>query len=243
MTKIRIDKLLVKKGFAPSRERANALIMTGNVLVNDEPVTKAGTNVSEESSIRLKGNDCPYVSRGGLKLEGALDKLQINVEGKTILDIGASTGGFTDLCLKRGATKSYAIDVGTNQLAYSLRIDSRVVSLEKTNARNLSPEMIPSLADLAVIDVSFISILKVLPNVIECLKKNGAILAMVKPQFEVGRKNVGKGGVVRDETLRNETIENVIKKAIELGLKFEGKSDSPIKGPKGNQETFIYLTR
>ncbi|MDJ0763691.1 MAG: TlyA family RNA methyltransferase [Myxococcota bacterium] len=241
--KQRIDRLLVDRNLASSRERARALVMSGNVLVDDVPVTKAGAMVPTDASVRLRGKEMPYVSRGGLKLEGALDDLNISVRGKVILDIGASTGGFTDVCLKRGATRVYAVDVGTNQLAYSLRSDARVVSLEQTNARYLSPDMLPSAADLAVIDVSFISLTKVLGPVSSCLRKNSDILAMVKPQFEAGRDKVGKGGVVRDPSVREAVVLGVIESATQIGLSYIGRANARIPGPKGNQEVFIHLKK
>ncbi len=241
MAKVRIDRLLVDKGLTPSRERARALIMSGAVLVDDVAVTKAGTPVDPDAVVRVKGNDCPYVSRGGLKLAGALDDLNINVSGLTVLDVGASTGGFTDVCLQRGAARVFAVDVGTNQLDYSLRRDPRVLSMEKTNARHLTPDMLPGAADLAVIDVSFISIVKLLPAVVTCLAAAGSVVAMVKPQFEVGRDKVGKGGVVRDPAVREEAVDQVVAAAAEMGLALAGKRDARIQGPKGNQETFVYL--
>jgi 23S rRNA (cytidine1920-2'-O)/16S rRNA (cytidine1409-2'-O)-methyltransferase len=243
MEKTRIDKLLVDLGLAASRERAGALIMAGKVLVNEVPVTKAGVTVAPDATIRLKGEDCPYVSRGGLKLEGALDDFCIKVTGLTVLDVGASTGGFTDVCLKRGAIRVFAVDVGTNQLAYSLRSDPRVLCLEQTHAKDLSLTILPSAADLAVIDVSFISILKILQPVIDCIKSDGQILAMVKPQFEAGREHVGKGGVVRDPKAREGAILSVIEGAVQLGLEFKGRADAKIQGPKGNQETFVYFRK
>ena len=243
MKKVRIDKLLVDLNLVPSRERGRALIMAGKVLVNETAVTKAGAPVDPEATIRIKGETCPYVSRGGLKLAGALDDLQISAEGRVILDIGASTGGFTDVCLQRGAAKSYAVDVGTNQLDYAIRSDPRVFSLEKTNARELVPDMLPGLADLAVIDVSFISIVKVLPNVLACLSPSAEVLAMVKPQFEAGKEHVGKGGVVRDPEVRKAAVDRVVDTAIELGLVELGRADARIKGPKGNQETFVHFKK
>jgi 23S rRNA (cytidine1920-2'-O)/16S rRNA (cytidine1409-2'-O)-methyltransferase len=217
--------------------------MAGKVLVDDTPVTKAGTPVPADAQIRLRGEECPFVSRGGIKLEGALDELSISVEAKTILDVGASTGGFTDVCLQRGATLSYAVDVGTNQLDYRLRVDERVVCLEQTNARYLTLEMLPGPADLAVIDVSFISVTKILGPVVPCLVPGGEILVMVKPQFEVGRDKVGKGGVVRDVQAREEAILKVIEWARDLGLEMLGRADAQIKGPRGNQEVFVHLKK
>jgi 23S rRNA (cytidine1920-2'-O)/16S rRNA (cytidine1409-2'-O)-methyltransferase len=243
MEKTRIDKLLVDLKLVPSRDRARALIMAGKVLVADVPVTKAGATVPVDAEIRLRGEDCPYVSRGGLKLEGALDDLAVDVTGLTILDVGASTGGFTDVCLQKGAPRVFAVDVGTNQLAYSLRTDDRVLCLEKTHAREMTPDMLPGPADLAVIDVSFISILKILKPVAACLTANGRVLAMVKPQFEAGRENVGKGGVVRDPLVREAAVQRVIDGAAGMGLRLLGRADAKIQGPKGNQETFIYLQK
>lgn len=243
MEKIRIDKLLVDLSLAHSRERARALIMAGKVLVNDTPVTKAGTLVPENASVRLRGEDCPYVSRGGLKLAGAIEDLGISVQGLTVLDIGASTGGFTDVCLKQGASRVFAVDVGTNQLAYSLRTDARVLCLEQTHAKDLTLSMLPRPADLAVIDVSFISILKIIVPVLDCLIPEGRVIAMVKPQFEAGREHVGKGGVVRDPAAREAAIRGVISGAKAEGLKFLGRADAKIQGPKGNQETFVYLQK
>jgi 23S rRNA (cytidine1920-2'-O)/16S rRNA (cytidine1409-2'-O)-methyltransferase len=243
LERIRIDKLLVERGLVSSRQRAQALIMAGKVLVDDTPVTKAGTAVPADAQIRLRGEDNPFVSRGGIKLEGALDELSIAVEAKTILDVGASTGGFTDVCLQRGAALSYAVDVGTNQLDYRLRVDERVVCLEQTNARYLTLEMLPGPADLAVIDVSFISVTKILGPVVQCLVPGGEILVMVKPQFEAGRDKVGKGGVVRDVQAREEAILKVIEWARDLGLEMLGRADAQIKGPRGNQEVFVHLKK
>jgi 23S rRNA (cytidine1920-2'-O)/16S rRNA (cytidine1409-2'-O)-methyltransferase len=243
MEKTRIDKLMVDLGLVPSRERARALIMAGKVLVNEVPVTKAGTTVAPAAAVRLKGEDCPYVSRGGLKLEGALDDLGVEVIGLTVLDVGASTGGFSDVCLKRGAGRVFAVDVGTNQLAYPLRCDPRVLCLEQTHAKDLSLNLLPSAADLAVIDVSFISILKILQPIIDCITPGGQILAMVKPQFEAGREYVGKGGVVRDPKAREEAVQAVIDGATQCGLEFKGRADAKIQGPKGNQETFVLFKK
>jgi 23S rRNA (cytidine1920-2'-O)/16S rRNA (cytidine1409-2'-O)-methyltransferase len=241
--KSRIDKLLVDMGLAKSRERAQALVMSGNVLVDEAPVTKAGAQVDPTARIRVRGTDREYVSRGGTKLAGALTDLGIDVAQKTILDIGASTGGFTDVCLKRGAAKVYAVDVGTNQLDYSLRKDPRVFCFEKTNARRLTSNILPGQADLALIDVSFISITLILIPVINCLTAAGEVLAMVKPQFEAGRDKVKKGGVVRDPEAREEAVQKVISFARESGLRLLGRADARIKGPRGNQETFVHLAK
>jgi len=215
--------------------------MAGKVLVRDEPITKAGTQVATDAQIRLRGEDHPFVSRGGLKLDGALDDMSIEINGKIVLDIGASTGGFSDVCLRRGAQTVYAVDVGTNQLDYRMRSDDRVISLEQTNARHLTLDMLPGPADIAVVDVSFISIIKVLEAIDRCLKPNSAIVAMVKPQFEVGRGKVGKGGVVRDDETREEAVEAVVAAAKKLGYKLRARADSRILGPKGNKEIFVHL--
>ncbi len=243
MVRTRIDKLVVERALAPSRERARSLIMAGKVLVNEVPVTKAGTVVDPDAEIRVRGQDLPYVSRGGIKLAGALDDFEIDVDGKVILDVGASTGGFTDVCLQRGARSVYAVDVGTNQLAYSLRSDPRVVCLEKTNARRLSLEILPGPAELAVIDVSFISITKILEPVVGCLSVSGEVLAMVKPQFEAGRDKVGKGGVVRDRDAREQAVHGVVDFAERIGLSCVDRAEAHITGPKGNQETFVHFQK
>ena len=243
MVRVRIDRLLVERGLAPSRERARAMLLAGSVLVDEKPVTKAGAAVDAGAAIRLKEADHPFVSRGGVKLEGALEDLAVDVEGKAVLDVGASTGGFTDACLRRKAARVFAVDVGTNQLDYRLRTDPRVFSLEKTNARNLAPGMLPGPADIAVIDVSFISAAKILAPVIDCLAPDGAVLLLVKPQFEAGRDKVGKGGVVRDEAVREEAIDRVIRYAETLNLRFVSRAEARLKGPKGNQETFVYFKK
>ena len=213
------------------------------MLVDETPVTKAGALVEPSADIRVKGTDNPYVSRGGLKITGAMDALGVSVEGKVVLDVGASTGGFTDVCLRRGAVRVYAVDVGYNQLDYSLRTDARVFCLEKTNARYLTPQMLPGLAELVVMDVSFISITKIIPALVACLVENGEILAMVKPQFEVGREKVGKGGVVRDDSVREEAVALVVASAVELGFTFLGRADSQVPGPRGNREIFVHLIK
>jgi len=243
MAKIRIDKLLVEQGMVNSRQRACALIMAGKVLVNETAITKAGERVEETANVRIKGEDNPFVSRGGLKMEGALNDLNLNVEGKTILDVGASTGGFTDCCLQRGATHVYAVDVGTNQLAYSLRCDARVTSMEQINARGITPSMFPAPAQIAVIDVSFISITKLLKATAACLTEDGQVLAMVKPQFEVGKEKVGKGGVVRSDADRQEAVNAVVRYATSIGLTETGRSESKLPGPKGNLEIFVLLEK
>jgi len=239
--KKRLDQLLVEKGLARSREKAKALIMAGLVVVGDHAVSKAGQPVAVDSDIRLKGDNCPYVSRGGLKLEGALDCFNVDAKGYVCLDIGASTGGFTDCLLKRGAVKSYTLDVGTNQLAWEIRNDERVVWREGFHAKDITREMIDSdFVDLIVIDVSFISLTRILAPLKPFLQEGTQLLAMVKPQFEVGRDKLGKGGVVREESLQLEAVDKVKKFLIEMGAKPEPPCKAPVKGPKGNQEYFLY---
>lgn len=239
--KERLDKILVDRGLVQSRERARALIMAGSVVVADHVADKAGTMVPLNSDIRLKGEILPFVSRGGLKLQKALDEFGIDVTGLIVLDVGASTGGFTDCLLQRGARKVIAVDVGYGQLAWKLRQDERVVNLEKTNIRFLTIDKLPEIPDMAVIDASFISLDKVLPNTIRLISDEGAIIALIKPQFEVGRGEVGKGGVVRDEAKHREVIASIRALAERLGLTVESVTESPIRGPKGNREFLIYL--
>ncbi len=239
--KERLDKVLVAKGLVESRQRARALIMEGRVLVDDVPVVKPGTMVAPDASIRLKGCEIAYVSRGGLKLEGALREFNIDVTGRVAMDVGASTGGFTDCLLKHGAKRVYAVDVGYGQLHWSLRNDPRVVPIERTNIRYMKAESVPEKVDIVTIDVSFISLLKVVPGVLKFLKKGGEIVALVKPQFEVGKGRVDRGGIIRSEEKRLEALNNVINKLQELGLEVRGRCTSPIKGQKGNVEYFIYL--
>lgn len=238
-----MDKLLVERGLAESRERARALILAGDVVVDDHAVDKAGQLVRLDADIRLKGSGIPYVSRGGLKLEKALDEFSLDVGGLCALDVGASTGGFTDCMLQRGARKVFAVDVGYGQLAWKLRNDERVVCLERTNIRFLEPDTLSEVPDLAVIDASFISLEKVLPNTIRLVKEHGEIVALIKPQFEVGRGQVGKGGVVRDERKHREVVESICSLAESLGLAVLGVVESPILGPKGNREFLVYLKK
>uniref|UniRef100_A0A831XES1 TlyA family RNA methyltransferase n=1 Tax=Geobacter metallireducens TaxID=28232 RepID=A0A831XES1_GEOME len=239
----RIDKLLVDRGLVQSRERARALIMAGQVVVNDHLVDKAGTQVPLDADIRLKGEDIPFVSRGGLKLARALDEFGLDVTDLVAIDVGASTGGFTDCLLQRGARKVYAVDVGYGQLAWKLRQDPRVVNLEKTNIRHLEPDALAELPELAVIDASFISLDKVLPPTLRLVSAGATIVALIKPQFEVGRGEVGKGGVVRDERKHREVVDNIVALAESLGLFVGGITESPILGPKGNREFLIHLLR
>ena len=239
--KQRIDILLVDKGLALSRERAQAEIMAGHVFVNGQRIDKAGDKVETDASIEVKGEAIPYVSRGGLKLEKAISSFDICLEGKVCMDVGASTGGFTDCMLKNGAAKVFAIDVGYGQLAWKLRQDSRVVCMDRTNIRYVQPEQIGELPDFASIDVSFISLTKVLPTVKNLLKKDAEIVCLIKPQFEAGREKVGKKGVVRDKAVHREVIEKVVNWAINEGLTPMGLDFSPIKGPEGNIEYLLYL--
>lgn len=243
MAKERLDKLVLERGLAPSRERAKALIMAGQVVVGDHLADKAGLMVDITAEIRLKGEPLQYVSRGGLKLAEGLDVFGIQVEGLSAIDVGASTGGFTDCLLQRGATRVIAVDVGYGQLAWKLREDPRVLNLEKTNIRHLEPETLPELPDMAVIDASFISLDKVLPPTLRLIKEDGIVVALIKPQFEVGRGQVGKGGVVRDEKKHLEVVATITALAEGLGLQVVGVCDSPILGPKGNKEFLIYLKK
>lgn len=241
--KERLDKLLIDRGLVKSRERAKALIMEGHVVVEGIVVTKSGTLVDEAGEIILKEKECPYVGRGGLKLEAALAHFGIDPDGVVAMDVGCSTGGFTDCLLKKNARKVYAIDVGYGQLDWSLRSDPRVVLLEKTNIRYIQKTAVPEPVDIAVADVSFISLLKVLPNVLEFLAGGGRILALIKPQFEAGRGMVGKGGIVKEESTRLSAVESVRQWAEETGLQTLGVFESPVRGQKGNIEYFIYLGR
>lgn len=241
--KERIDVLLVEKGLVPSREKAKACIMAGLVFVQEEKIDKAGTLVNAEAEIRLREDALPYVSRGGFKLAKALEEFPIALAGKIMLDIGASTGGFTDCALQHGAAKVYAVDVGYGQLAWALRQDPRVVSLERTNIRYVTREQIPEEADFISIDVSFISLRKVLPVAANFLKADGQIVALIKPQFEAGREKVGKKGVVRDPQVHREVITSVLQVALQLGLCPQGLTYSPIKGPEGNIEYLLFLEK
>ena len=256
--KDRLDKILVSKGLARSRELSAAFIMEGKVFVDGKKITKAGTPVSEDSEITVEKDDLPYVSRGGLKLEGALHFFNINVENKIIMDVGSSTGGFTDCLLQKGARKVYCIDVGYGQLAWSLRKDPRVVLLERTNIRYLDTilaseeinpgkqeleDLVKGNIDMAVIDVSFISLTKVVPTVMKFLNKNVEILSLVKPQFEVGKGEVGKGGIVREEAKRMKAVQDVQNFLQDLGLISSDIYQSPVPGQKGNIEYFLYLKK
>ena len=241
MPKQRADLALVARGLAPSRSRAQALILAGKVMCGTERVDKAGQQVSDDEVLCVSGPDHPFVSRGGVKLAGALEALQYDVLGKVAADFGASTGGFTDCLLQKGATRVYAIDVGYGQLHNKLRQDDRVVVMERTNARHLKQSDLPERVSLVVIDASFIGVEKLLPAAVEILDDDGDILAMIKPQFQVGKDQVGKGGVVRDSQMRQLAVRNVIEAATTFGLVDEACVDAPITGPKGNQETFVWF--
>jgi 23S rRNA (cytidine1920-2'-O)/16S rRNA (cytidine1409-2'-O)-methyltransferase len=243
MARERLDKLLVDRGLVASRERARALIMAGDVLVRGQLETKPGTQLDPAAEIALRAEDHPYVSRGALKLIKGLDAFAIDPTGRTALDIGASTGGFTDLLLRRGAARVYAIDVGYGQLAWSIRQDPRVVVLERENVRSIDPGLVPEPCDLAVIDTSFISLTLVLPHVRELLRPplGKPIIALVKPQFEVGRALVGKGGVVRDPEARRAAVDKVRAWAAASGFTAGADVESPITGPAGNVEYLLLL--
>jgi len=239
----RLDKLLVDRGTVGSRERARRLVMAGAVRVADQVVDKPGALVAADAVIEVTADDIPYVSRGGVKLAGALDAFATRVAGRIVLDVGASTGGFTDCVLQRGARAVIAVDVGYGQFAWSLRNDPRVTLLERTNARTLEPAALPAVPELAVIDVSFISLRLVLPPVAEALAPGGDIVALVKPQFEVGKGQVGSAGVVRDPTLQAAAVSAVRACARDLGLACVGECESPLQGPKGNREFFLALRK
>jgi 23S rRNA (cytidine1920-2'-O)/16S rRNA (cytidine1409-2'-O)-methyltransferase len=241
--KERLDKLLTEKGIVQSRERARALIMAGKVAVEGKRIDKPGVQINREANLKLQGDESPYVSRGGEKLEGALKTFGIDPKGMVVMDVGASTGGFTDCVLQIGAQKVYAVDVGYGQLAWKLQKDPRVVNLERRNIRYLQREEVRNEIDLILIDTSFISIEKFLPFLLEFLKEGGSILSLIKPQFEVGKGEVGKGGVVRDEALHQKVIDRISTFSRELGLKILGVTESPLLGRKGNKEFFIYLKK
>lgn len=241
--KERLDALLVKRGLAGSRERARALILAGQVVVNEQRLDKAGVRIDDEADIRLKVDDIPYVSRGGLKLEKALDAFAVDVSGRIVLDVGASTGGFTDCLLQRHAEKVYAVDVGYGQLAWSLRSHPRVVNLERCNIRYLEKEQLEELPDMAVIDASFISLDKVLPNTLQLLRGEALVIALIKPQFEVGRGQVGKGGIVKDPALHRQVLQRIDRVAADLGCVVRGVIESPVLGAKGNLEFLICLKK
>jgi 23S rRNA (cytidine1920-2'-O)/16S rRNA (cytidine1409-2'-O)-methyltransferase len=239
--KQRADLLLVERGLAPSRERARALILAGKVFSGTRRIEKAGESLARGAELGVRGEDHPYVSRGGVKLAGALDAFGLDPRGVVAADFGASTGGFSDCLLQRGAARVYAIDVGRAQLHDRLRHDARVVVMERTNARHLQPGDLPEPLDWIVIDASFIGLAKLLPAARALLRPGGTVVALVKPQFEVGRDRVGKGGVVRDEQARADAIATVASDAAALGFELRGQADSVLPGPAGNRECFVWL--
>jgi 23S rRNA (cytidine1920-2'-O)/16S rRNA (cytidine1409-2'-O)-methyltransferase len=237
--KIRLDRLLVERGLAESREKAQGFILAGQILVDEQKVEKCGTLVGAEAALRLLGEPPKYVSRGGLKLEGALEHFRIDPDTKVCLDIGASTGGFTDCLLQHGAGKVFAVDGGTNQLDWKLRRDSRVVVLEKTNARYLTFDRIGTLAEIVTVDVSFISVTLILSELVPLLASPADLVVLVKPQFEVGKGQVGKGGIVRDPAQHQESVAKVSRKLLELGFTHLASMESPLLGAEGNREFFL----
>lgn len=241
--KERLDLLLHERGLVESRQRAKGLILSGAVFVEGQKVEKVGAQVAKDAEIVVQGAASPYVSRGGIKLEAALSGFHIDVSGKTAIDVGASTGGFTDCLLQHGAIQIYAVDVGYGQLAWRLRQDQRVVVIERQNIRALSPSAIPVLVDLATIDVSFISLEKTIPSVLSFLKPGGEIIALIKPQFEVGKGEVGRGGIVRDPEKHREAVARVCGEAASWGLEKKGMLPSPILGQKGNAEFLVYFRK
>jgi len=242
--KVRADQLLVARGLVPTRARAQALVLAGKVYVGETRIDKAGALLPEDAAIVLRAEDHPYVSRGGVKLAGALDTFGVDPRGKRCIDLGASTGGFTDCLLQRGAASVAAVDVGYGQLAHKLRIDPRVLVLERTNAKTLEPEQVGGLADLVVIDASFIGLGKLLPAVVRCLAPGGQMVALVKPQFEVGREEAKRGkGVVRDPEVRARAIDGATADVKAAGLEVLAACDSTLEGPKGNREAFVHACK
>ena len=243
MSKERLDVLLVNRGLAESREKAKAIIMSGNVYVEGQKEDKAGSTFVDTANIEVRGNTLKYVSRGGLKLEKAMENFDVTIEGKVCMDVGSSTGGFTDCMLQNGAVKVYSVDVGHGQLAWKLRNDERVVCMEKTNIRYVTPEDVADKIDFSSIDVSFISLTKVLLPVKNLLTDDGQIVCLIKPQFEAGREKVGKHGVVRDKAVHEEVIQMVIDYAISIGFEILNLEFSPVKGPEGNIEYLLHLQK
>lgn len=241
--KDRVDKVLVERGMVPSREKARALVMAGKVIVDGKKIDKPGVQINGDAQLRLQEGNSSYVSRGGEKMEGALKAFGIDPKGMIVMDVGASTGGFTDCILQKGAKKVYAVDVGYGQLAWKLQKDARVVNLERRNIRYLKRQEIQEEIDLILIDTSFISVEKFLPYLLGFLERRGTILSLIKPQFEVGKGEVGKGGVVRDRTLHEKVIARISAFSQGLGLKVLGVTESAPPGPKGNREFFIYLKK
>ena len=230
--RIRLDVAVFEKGYAPSREKAKAIIMAGQVYVNNQKVDKAGTEIKEDDVLEVRGSTLKYVSRGGLKLEKAMQEFPIDLNGKICMDVGASTGGFTDCMLMNGAVKVYSVDVGYGQLAWKLRCDERVVNLERTNFRYVTNEQIKDKIDFSSVDVSFISLKHILPNLNILLSDDGQAVCLIKPQFEAGKEKVGKKGVVREKTVHLEVVKNVIDMAVQSGFSVKGLQFSPIKGPE-----------
>lgn len=241
LKKIRLDQLIFERGFTESRERAKTTVMSGVVYVNGQKADKPGMPVAPDAQIEVRGDALPFVSRGGFKLDKALRVFPVKAEGKLCIDCGASTGGFTDVLLQHGAAKVYAVDVGYGQLAWKLRGDARVVNLERTNLRYVTPEQIPEKLDLAVMDVSFISIRLVLPAVKALLKDGADLICLIKPQFEAGREEVGKKGVVRDEAVHRKVVQGILDFAPTIGLSVLGLDYSPIRGPEGNIEYICHM--
>jgi len=241
--KERLDILLVEKNIISSREKAKACIMEGKVYVDGQKIDKAGEKVNVDANIEYRVATLKYVSRGGLKLEKAMNTYDISLEGKVCMDIGASTGGFTDCMLQNGASKVFSVDVGYGQFAWKLRTDERVVCMERTNIRYVTPEDIGELLDFASIDVSFISLKKIMPATLNLLKDNGEVVALIKPQFEAGREKVGKKGVVREIGTHKEVVYGIIDYLLEQDLNVLGVNYSPIKGPEGNREYLVYFTK
>lgn len=243
MTKQRLDKLLVERGFAPTRTRAQAMILAGQVLIDEQRADKAGQLIDEQAAIRIKGEPQRYVSRGGLKLEAALQYFKIDPANKTCIDIGASTGGFTDCLIQHGAARVWAVEVGHNQLAWEMRQNPQVVVLEGVNARYMKPDDFPTQFDLATVDVSFISLTKVLPAVAAIMKSDAHVIALIKPQFEVGKGEVGRSGVVTDMLKQHRVVEEIAAFAASIGLRPVDLVESPILGGEGNREFLIHLRR
>lgn len=242
-SKERLDILLVNCGLFESREKAKAAIMAGQIYMDTTRVDKAGTKIPVDANLIVKGNTLPYVSRGGLKLEKAIQIYPIDLRDAVMVDIGASTGGFTDCALQNGAAKVFAIDVGYNQLAWKLRQDERVINMEKQNIRTVTPEQLGELVDFISIDVAFISLDKVLPVATTLLKDSGSLVALIKPQFEAGKENVGKGGIVRDRVIHEEVLQRILTVAYDCNLYLHGLTFSPIKGMEGNIEFLGYFTK
>ncbi len=241
--KRRLDVALFELGLTESREKAKALIMAGQVYVNGQKSLKAGDNIKPDDKIEVRGEKMPFVSRGGYKLDKAMKSFELSLDGKICMDVGASTGGFTDCMLMNGAVKVYSIDVGYGQLAWKLRSDERVVNLERTNFRYVTREQVPDEIDFSSVDVSFISLKLILPVLYSLLKADGEAVCLVKPQFEAGREKIGKKGVVRDKAVHLEVIDNCIDYAKQNGFKIKGLDFSPVKGPEGNIEYLLYITK